>query len=141
MSTKRRRVRRVTNEIDAVGDTYPVVEKTIAELRTALENSETTSVALVQSYLRRINTYDQNGIRLNSVVELNPHALREAEESDRRRVAGKSRGLLEGIPFTAKDSYMVKGTTVQSALHAAVCHRRHVRETKKHATCVAQHRN
>ncbi len=95
-----------------VTDTYPVVEKTIAELRTALENGETTSVALVQSYLRRIDTYDRGGIRLNSVVELNPHALREAEESDRRRTAGKSRGPLEGIPFTAKDSYMVKGMTV-----------------------------
>jgi amidase len=92
--------------------TYPVVEKTIAELRTALESGETTSVALVQAYLRRIDAYDRDGIRLNSVVEVNPHALSEAQESDRRRAAGQSRGPLEGIPFTVKDSYMVKGMTV-----------------------------
>ena len=92
--------------------TYPVVEKTIAELRAALESGETTSVALVQAYLRRIDAYDRGGIRLNSVVEVNPHALSEAQESDRRRAAGQSRGPLEGIPFTAKDSYMVKGMTV-----------------------------
>ena len=92
--------------------TYPVVEKTIAELRTALGSGETTSVALVQAYLRRIDAYDRDGIRLNSVVEVNPHALSEAQESDRRRAAGQSRGPLEGIPFTAKDSYMVKGMTV-----------------------------
>ena len=93
-------------------ETYPVVEKTIAELRTALQSGETTSVTLVRAYLRRIDTYDRSGIRLNSVVEINPDALREAEESDRRRANGESRGPLEGIPFTAKDSYMVKGMTV-----------------------------
>jgi amidase len=98
--------------VNGRSDTYPVVEKTIAELRAALENGETTSVTLVQSYLRRIDAYDRNGIRLNSVVEINPDALREAAESDRRRAKGECRGPLEGIPFTAKDSYMVRGMTV-----------------------------
>ena len=93
---------------------YPVVEKTIAELRAALELGEVTSVELVKSYLHRIDVYDQNGIRLNSMVELNPNALTEAEESDRRRAAGKTLGPLDGIPYTAKDSYMVKGMTVAS---------------------------
>lgn len=91
---------------------YPVVEKTIAELRSALELGETTSVALVQSYLHRIETYDQNGIHLNAVVELNKQALAEAAASDERRRTGQLRGSLDGIPFTAKDSYMVAGMTV-----------------------------
>ncbi len=93
---------------------YPVVDKTIAELRSALENGEVTSVELVRSYLHRIEVYDRAGIRLNSVVELNPHAIAEAEESDRRRASGNVRGPLDGIPYTAKDSYMVKGMTVAS---------------------------
>ncbi len=93
---------------------YPVVDKTIAELRSALENGEVTSVDLVRSYLHRIEVYDRSGIRLNSVVELNPHAIAEAEESDRRRAAGTVLGPLDGIPYTAKDSYMVKGMTVAS---------------------------
>ncbi|WP_414780944.1 amidase family protein, partial [Escherichia coli] len=32
--------------------------------------------------------------------------------SDARRAAGQARGLLDGIPYTAKDSYMVRGLTV-----------------------------
>ena len=91
---------------------YRVVEKTIAQLREALECGEVSCVQLVQSYLHRIETYDHAGIRLNSVVELNPNLMAEAQESDRRRAAGESRGPLEGIPFTAKDSYMAKGMTV-----------------------------
>ena len=91
---------------------FPVVEKTISELRSALEAGEVTSVELVQSYLKRIENYDSNGIMLNSLVELNENALAEAAESDARRFAGKALGPLEGIPFTAKDSYKVKGLTV-----------------------------
>lgn len=95
-----------------MSENYPVVDKSIAELREALEAGEVTSVALVQSYLHRIAVYDQSGIHLNALVELNPEALADAEASDARRTAGQLRGPLEGIPFTAKDSYMVKGMTV-----------------------------
>ena len=91
---------------------YPVVEKSIAQLREALATGEVTSVGLVEAYLARIAAYDSAGITLNSVVELNPNALAEAAESDKRRAQGNSRGPLEGIPFTAKDSYMVAGQTV-----------------------------
>ena len=90
----------------------PIVEATIAELRTALESGATTSVELTQAYLARIRVYDQSGIRLNSIVELNPDALADAQASDRRRTEGATLGPLDGIPFTAKDSYMVRGMTV-----------------------------
>jgi amidase len=93
---------------------FSVVERSIAELRSALETGEVTSVELVEAYLERIDRYDRAGIKLNSVVELNPSALEEAAASDRRRAAGEPIGLLEGIPFTAKDSFMVKGMTVAS---------------------------
>lgn len=93
---------------------FPVVDKSIAELRAALESGEATAVGLLKSYLHRIETYDRGGIRLNAVVELNPDALAEAEASDRRRAAGEVLGPLDGIPYTAKDSYMVKGMTVAS---------------------------
>jgi len=91
---------------------YPVAERTIAHLRHALERGEVSCAGLVRSYLRRIETYDHSGIRLNSVVVMNPHVMAEAAESDRRRAAGESRGPLEGIPYTAKNSYMVNGMTV-----------------------------
>jgi amidase len=95
-----------------VSEFFPVVEKSIAELRAALESGEATSVDLVRSYLNRIDVYDRAGIRLNSVIELNPNALAEAQASDARRKAGNVRGPLDGIPYTAKDSYMVEGMTV-----------------------------
>ena len=91
---------------------FPVVEKTIAELRAALEAGQVTSVQLVEAYLERIATYDSAGIKLNSIVELNANALAEAAESDARRAGGTTFGPLDGIPFTAKDSYKVKGMTV-----------------------------
>ena len=91
---------------------FPVVEKTIAQLRAALEAGAVTSVQLVETYLDRIATYDSAGIKLNSIVELNENALAEAAESDARRRVRKTFGPLDGIPFTAKDSYKVKGMSV-----------------------------
>ena len=82
-----------------------VVEASIADLRAALETGETTSVALVETYLDRIARYDSSGPCLNAVPVLNPDALADARASDARRAAGQVRGPLDGIPYTAKDSY------------------------------------
>jgi amidase len=95
-----------------VTQSFSVVEATFAQLREALTSGRVTSVQLVEAYLERIRVYDQGGIRLNSMVELNQHALAEAATSDERRAAGKLLSALDGIPFTAKDSYKVKGMTV-----------------------------
>jgi amidase len=89
--------------------TYPVVEASISELAEALATGHTTSVELVETYLARIAAYDTT---LNSYVVLNPDALAEARDSDARRAAGDTRGPLDGIPYAAKDSYMVRGLTV-----------------------------
>lgn len=90
---------------------YDVVEATIPELRRALRAGEVTSVGLVEAYLARIEAYDRNGPRLNAVVVDNPDALAEAHASDERRARGETLGPLDGIPYTAKDSYLVKGLT------------------------------
>jgi amidase len=95
-----------------VSQYFPVVEKSIASLREALETGSVTSVGLVESYLARIAHFDEIGIKLNSLVVMNPEVLSEAAASDARRKAGKTLGPLDGIPFTAKDSYKVQGLTV-----------------------------
>lgn len=95
-----------------MSDKFGVVEKSIAQLRAALEAGEVSSVQLVDAYLERIRFYDAEGIKLNSVVVLNPNARAEAQASDERRASGRAFGPLDGIPFTAKDSYMVEGLTV-----------------------------
>lgn len=91
--------------------TFDVVETPIAELRRALEAGETTSAELVTAYLARIDAYDAAGPRLNAVVVRNPDALAEALASDERRARGGALGPLDGIPYTAKDSYLARGLT------------------------------
>ena len=91
-----------------------VVEASIDDLRMALEEGRTTSVELVAAYLDRIARYDRSGIRLNALVVLNPEMFAEARASDERRAGGRELGPLDGIPYTAKDSYQVRGLTVAS---------------------------
>ena len=93
-----------------------VTEVSIAELRAALESGRTTAVELVKAYLARIDAYDgpDTPTKLNAVVVRNPEALKEAEASDARRAHGETLGPLDGIPYTAKDSYLVKGLTAAS---------------------------
>ena len=90
-----------------------VVEATIAELRATLESGETTAVELVDAYLARIAAYDgpDTETALNAVVVHNPDARAEAAASDARRARGDTLGPLDGIPYTAKDSYLVRGLT------------------------------
>lgn len=90
---------------------FDVFEASIAELRAALVSGVVNSVDLVSAYLARIEAYDRSGICLNSLVVMNPAALSEAAESDARRQRGEVLGLLDGIPYTAKDSYLVRGLT------------------------------
>jgi amidase len=89
-----------------------VVEASIADLREALEVGAVTSVELVAAYLDRIAAYDRSGTRLNAVPVLNPEAFADARASDARRAAGGVLGPLDGIPYTAKDSYAARGLTV-----------------------------
>ncbi|GHC81836.1 amidase family protein [Nocardiopsis terrae] len=91
---------------------YDVVEATIPQLREDLERGRVSSEALVRNYLARIEAYDRSGIALNAVVVTNPDALAEARASDERRARGRVLGPLDGIPYTAKDSYQARGLTV-----------------------------
>ena len=81
-----------------------VVEADAATLQAAMRSGKTTSLALVRAYLPRIRAIDKSGPRINSVIELNPDAIRIARELDRERKAGKVRGPLHGIPVLIKDN-------------------------------------
>ena len=91
---------------------FTVVDASIDELAAALASGTVTSVGLVARYLNRIAFYDRRGIRLNAVPVLNPRVFADAAASDARRADGQTLGLLDGIPYTAKDSYQVRGLTV-----------------------------
>ncbi|MFF2371548.1 amidase [Agromyces sp. NPDC058110] len=92
---------------------FDVVEASIAELRAALESGAVTSVGLLDAYLARIAAYDapSTATALNAVVVHNPEARADALASDERRARGEVLGPLDGIPYTAKDSYLARGLT------------------------------
>ena len=82
-----------------------VTEATIAELGSAMARGEVTSVELVDAYLARIEAYDQQGPRLNAIIQVNPRAREEAAALDAERREGEIRGPLHGVPIILKDNY------------------------------------
>lgn len=77
---------------------------TIAQLQRAMETGEFTARKITEHYLERIASLDQNGPRVNAVIEINPDALAIADALDAERRAGKIRGELHGIPILLKDN-------------------------------------
>jgi amidase len=80
---------------------FSVVESSIADMRSALEQKRVTSRDLVLQYLSRIALYED---KLHAVITVNPNALAEADARDRERAQGKVRGPLHGIPVALKDN-------------------------------------
>ncbi|MDH4046802.1 MAG: amidase [Gammaproteobacteria bacterium] len=77
-------------------------EQDVATLQDAMHRGELSAYDLVNHYLQRIDALDRNGPRLNSIIELNPDALRIASELDRERQVSGPRGPLHGIPLVLK---------------------------------------
>lgn len=82
---------------------FEIEETTIHDIQQAFGTGELTSVELVQAFLDRIETYDKNGPKINSVLSLNPDALKIAEELDSMR-GQDGQGPLYGIPVLLKDN-------------------------------------
>ncbi|EWZ00035.1 hypothetical protein FOYG_03947 [Fusarium oxysporum NRRL 32931] len=95
--------------------TLQLLEASISDLKQLLDDRVITSVELVALYLHRIGKYDCRGPCLNSITLINPEVFAEAQASDDYRASGKPARPLEGIPFTVKDSYKVRGMTVAAA--------------------------
>ncbi|MGK0715062.1 amidase [Leucobacter sp. W1153] len=90
-----------------------IVELTISEARDLLASGSVSATEMTAAHLRRVAAYDRGGMALNSVVVLNPDLFKEAAESDRRlAMGGQHVRPLEGIPFTVKDSFKVRGLPV-----------------------------
>ena len=77
-------------------------ETSIAELHDQMQRGELSSEQLVSWYLDRIELIDRNGPRLNSIIELNPDALRIARALDEEWQVSGPRGPMHGIPVLLK---------------------------------------
>ena len=88
---------------------FEVEEATIAQVHDAMKAGRLTCRALVDQYLRRIDAYDKNGPAINSIVLLNPDAVKEADELDRRFAQAGLTGPLHCVPVIVKDNFETKG--------------------------------
>ncbi|GGP82727.1 amidase [Saccharothrix coeruleofusca] len=79
---------------------------TIPWLARRMASGGLTSVRLTLAYLHRIATVDR---RVRAVLAIDPSALRQAAESDRRRAHGRALGPLDGIPVLVKDNIDTEG--------------------------------
>ncbi len=80
---------------------FSVVETSITDMRTALQQKRTTSREIVTQYLNRIAMYED---KLHAVITVNPRALAIADSLDRLRAQGRILGPLHGIPVALKDN-------------------------------------
>jgi amidase len=76
----------------------------VAKLQADMTSGATTSRKLVEQFLARIDAIDAHGPAINSVIEVNPDALKIADELDAERARKGARGPMHGIPVLLKDN-------------------------------------
>ena len=85
---------------------FNVFEASIADMQAAMKAGRTSSHEIVQQYLTRIATYED---QLHAAITVNPKALEEADARDRERAQGRVRGPLHGVPIALKDNIWTAG--------------------------------
>ena len=83
-----------------------LVELTVEQAQAAFASGAITSEALTQAFLDRIAEHNPH---YNAIIFLNPDALADAREIDRRRAAGEALGPLAGVPVVVKDAMDMVG--------------------------------
>lgn len=85
----------------------------IEQAHDALVAKEFSAVELMQYYLERINQIDPKVRACLSVC--GDEAIAAAKSVDKKIASGEEIGLLEGIPYTAKDMFLTKGIRTTAA--------------------------
>ncbi len=86
---------------------FTVEEATIADIHSAIKAGHITCRQLVEYYFNRIEFYDQS-TGLNSIVVINPNAIKRADELDIEFKQTQRLHPLHGIPIIVKDNYETK---------------------------------
>ncbi len=86
---------------------------TIADALKGLEKKDFTAVELTKAHIKAMAAAKN----LNAYITETPEiALKQAEESDKRRAGGKT-GALDGIPLAIKDLFCTEGVQTTAASH------------------------
>ena len=83
-----------------------LVELTVAGVQAGFSRGAWTCEALTRAFLQRIEALDP---QYNALMFLNPEAIADAREIDRRRAAGEALGPLAGVPVVVKDAMDMRG--------------------------------
>ncbi len=81
------------------------METSIADIHKAMQAGTLTCHNLVQQYLQRINTYDQQGPAINSMLYINPASLEQADALDQDFRRTHKLKPLGCIPIVLKDNF------------------------------------
>ncbi|MCU1330153.1 MAG: gatA 6 [Bryobacterales bacterium] len=82
---------------------FHIAEATVEDIHRALSTGQVTCRTLVALYLKRIQAYDHAGPALNTIQNVNPTALGEADRLDEAFRASGFTGPLHCIPVVVKD--------------------------------------
>lgn len=80
-----------------------LMHATVADIQAAVARGTLTYERLIEMYLARIAAYDQNGPKLNAIIQINPKAREVARALDEERRTTGLRSPLHGIPIAVKD--------------------------------------
>ena len=83
-------------------DQFDPIETTVGEIHEAIQDGRVTAEALVDVYLSRIDTYDNE---LNAILTLNDDAKTRARRLDSRFETEGFVGPLHGVPVVLKDNH------------------------------------
>jgi len=79
-------------------------EITITKLSEGMKSGKYTARSITEQYISRIDEIDKSGPAINSILELNPDALKIADELDKEFKEKGPRGPMHGIPVLIKDN-------------------------------------
>ncbi|MCK1540541.1 amidase [Bradyrhizobium sp. 179] len=79
---------------------------TVEDVQAGFASRAYTAQSLIEASLGRVERYNT---KYNAIIFLNPSAVDEAKEIDRRRTAGEHLGPLAGIPVVVKDTIDIAG--------------------------------
>ena len=83
---------------------FELDEITIDDLNSGFKSGKFTVRSVAEKYINRINEIDKSGPAINSVIQLNPDALKIADVLDKELKEKGPRSPMHGIPVLIKDN-------------------------------------
>ncbi|CDX14770.1 Amidase [Mesorhizobium sp. ORS 3324] len=85
---------------------YDLARLTVEDVQAGFTRRIYTAQSLVAASLDRVEQYNT---KYNAIIFLNPSAIDDAKEIDKRRAAGESLGPMAGVPVVVKDTIDMAG--------------------------------